>query len=299
MNLLHSYQNGNVSCSIYDDGTAIREFDGIAEPIWPCSIDVKVTDYCDAGCTFCHEMSTVAGKHGDLALGLDVLTQLPAGCEIAIGGGNPLSHPGLYEPFLETLKAKGLIANLTVNQLHLKKFQSSLDYLLNERMIYGLGISYHRADSNWLDRYMTPNTVIHMIIGVHSIKELTKIQARWPNAKVLLLGYKQFGRGNEYFEKANHYVKSTMYGWYTQLHTFFNSGLTLSFDNLAIEQLKMRRFFTDTTWKNFYMGDDGTFTMYMDLVQKTFAPTSTSKERWSITNSMRDMFARVRDEHAH
>lgn len=292
--MIAAYQNGNVSVTLYEDGTKVREFDGIPMPEYPESIDVKITDYCDANCSFCHEMSTVNGTHGDLELGISVLSDMPSGTEIAIGGGNPLSHTGLI-PFLEQLRSKNIVPNLTVNQLHLKKYQDLIKYLLSEQLIFGLGISYYRSDSQYLDMFMTPNTVLHMIIGVHSHKELEKVHARWPNAKVLLLGYKTFGRGKEYYDKTNNYVQQTMYGWYTQLPKFFNSGLTLSFDNLGIEQLNMRRFFTDDSWSEFYMGDDGTFTMYMDLVKRQYAPTSTSKERFDLgTMSIKEIFAHVR-----
>jgi hypothetical protein len=117
---------------------------------------------------------------------------------------------------------------------------------------------------------------------VHSPDELRKVRAKWPNAKVLLLGYKTFGRGIEYGAANN--TKEIMQSWYDQLHTFFMTHLTISFDNLAISQLQVKRFFSDHSWQQFYMGDDGTFTMYLDMVEQQYARSSTSAERYAATD---------------
>ena len=88
------YRNGDTLVTLYQDGSKIRRFpDEGANPLFPESIDLKITDYCDAGCAWCHEGSTRRGKHADLNLAF--LSTLRAGTEIAIGGGNPLDHPRL------------------------------------------------------------------------------------------------------------------------------------------------------------------------------------------------------------
>lgn len=83
---------------IYEDGTKIQEWpdEEVPNPIYPNSFDLKITDYCDLGCKFCHEKSTTNGIHGDLSLMMDLVEQLPAGTEIAIGGGNPKSSKFSY-----------------------------------------------------------------------------------------------------------------------------------------------------------------------------------------------------------
>ena len=43
-------------------------------------------------------------------------------------------------------------------------------------------------------------------------------------------------------------------------------------------------------WNKFYQGDDGTHTMYVDLVKKQFAKTSTSTERYPLLSNIDDMF---------
>ena len=89
---------------------------------FPENADIKITDYCDAGCAYCHENSTIKGVHGDLRRIEKTLDSLHAGTEMAVGGGNALAHPDLIW-FLEKLKSRGVLANITINQKHLRPYK--------------------------------------------------------------------------------------------------------------------------------------------------------------------------------
>ena len=134
--------NGNCEIVIYEEGTRTISFLDKPRPEYPFNIDIKITDYCDLGCKMCHESSTKRGEHGDL----DLLFRLgiPRGTEIAIGGGNPLSHPGLIS-FLERAK-KRWVVSLTVNQGHLVRFRDLIKEILARELVYGLGISITSAN---------------------------------------------------------------------------------------------------------------------------------------------------------
>lgn len=291
MKVLHQYVNGNTQVVLYDDGSKERSYSGIAQPLHPESLDVKITNYCDAGCTYCHEKSTKAGQHGDLTELGNVLSVLPAGVEIALGGGNPLAHPELI-PFLERLQAQGLVANITINQKHLKPFKDLILDLIKRDLVKGVGISYSAAA--YLPDVVpilleSSNVVFHVIMGVNSVDDIEDLRLFCTDfdreCKVLVLGYKHFGFGINYYLK-NRHIEDNKYEWYTQLAKYFKrNDLVLSFDNLAIEQLKLQRYFTDEGWKTFYMGDDFVFTMYVDGVEKQYAPTSTSSNRVSFQES--------------
>ena len=108
MTTINKYQNGNTEVTIFSDGTKTREYFDTPFVDHPESIDVKITDYCDMGCSYCHESSTVSGVHGDLVKLLEIIKPLPSGVELAIGGGNPLVHPGLV-PFLFSLRSRRLM----------------------------------------------------------------------------------------------------------------------------------------------------------------------------------------------
>lgn len=283
------YQNGNTFVSIHSDGTKVREYSGQPSVAHPESIDVKITDYCDMGCNYCHESSTTSGIHGDLDKLLHILSGLPAGVELAIGGGNPLSHPGLVK-FLQKLKTRGIIANLTVNQGHLKTYQGLLTYLIKEELVHGLGISITSNNFTYVKPLLelTRNIVYHLIAGVSKVEVVEKLM-ELGECKVLLLGYKLFGFGVRHHSSV---VDSELKRWYKALPGLLGK-CTISFDNLAIEQLKVKRLLTHDGWEKFYMGDDFCFTMYIDAVKQEYAPTSRSSDRASFNSfSLIDYFVK-------
>jgi hypothetical protein len=278
MNVIAEYKNGNTFVRIMDDGTKIREYDGIPIISHPESIDVKITDYCDNGCKYCHEMSTTGGFHGDLNKLLKTIESLPAGVELAIGGGNPLSHPDLIS-FLTELKKRGIISNITVNQAHLYGFNTLLTSLIKDGLIHGLGISItgHNFDRVKPILEITDNVVFHVIAGVNKMSVLDELM-KLDKCKVLILGYKTFGFGVGYF---NDSVRDELLRWKASLRKYIGK-CTISFDNLAIEQLDVRSLFTTEGWDKFYMGDDFCFTMYIDAVKQEYAPTSRDANRMSF-----------------
>lgn len=281
-NTLATYKNGNTQVTILSDGTKIREYEDGVVPHGehPESIDIKISDYCDLGCSWCHESSTTSGKHGDLTKLIDILGLLPPGVEIAAGGGNPLSHPDLI-PFLTEMKRRGIIVNLTVNQGHLKPFQDLLKYIISNDLAKGIGISISNNNFKYLKPLleMTDNIVYHLIAGVNQVSVVEKLISLG-TCKVLILGYKKFGFGVKYY---NPEVDASIIEWRKTLRSMIGT-CTISFDNLAIEQLNVRNLFTVEGWEKFYMGDDFTFTMYIDAVKQQFAPTSRSNKRESFTD---------------
>lgn len=278
METIAKYQNGNTTVTLMSDGTKIREYEGSPQIYHPESIDVKITDYCDLGCAYCHESSTKKGKHADLSKLLGTLKGLPKGVELAIGGGNPLSHP-LIISFLSELKERGLIANLTVNQGHLQPYFHLITYLIKEDLVKGIGISITSNNFKYISllKSLTPNIVYHVIAGVNDISILDKL-IEIGDCKVLVLGYKNFGFGVKFFSKD---VELSIKKWLKYLPGYIGKSV-LSFDNLAIEQLNVKRLFTHDGWAKFYMGDDFTFTQYIDAVKQEYAPTSRSNDRKSF-----------------
>jgi len=291
MNLLGEYQNGNYKVSIFDDGTKIRETeDDEFNSKFPECMDIKITNYCDIGCPYCHENSTVKGAHGDI-LQASFIDTLQPFTELAIGGGNPLSHPDLI-PFLKKLNSKNIIANITVNQKHFIDNQPLLQDLVQKNLIRGLGVSLTKpTDELIMDLNMFPNAVLHVINGVVSIKDLEMLYNQ--DFKVLILGYKQFRRGNDFYSQTVEDNKAVIY---KELPNIINGFKVVSFDNLAIKQLEVKRLLSDKQWNEFYMGDDGQFTMYVDMVNQEFARCSVSTQRYKITDNIEDMFAIVKSE---
>lgn len=283
--------NGNCSIVLQSDGTQTREWDGDPRPEFPLSIDCKITDYCDAMCSYCHESSTMRGKHGDLCYAQDFLSVLPVGTELAIGGGDPLSHPDL-DRFLGSVEAMGLVANITVNQGHLVRYHSRLKDLSSSGLINGVGISF-RPEFGKMDIDGINNVVLHVIAGVHDIDEVVSSMQDMYNPKVLVLGYKVYGRGVGHFGLR---TQKSLTDWSRRISLLFDVlGSTVSFDNLAISQLDVRRFFDEEQWGEMFLGGDGEFSMYIDFVTKTFSKSSTSN-RIPIVSDLGECFRNVKEK---
>lgn len=282
MTIIKQYVNGNVNVTLYDDGTKVREWEGVQKVEFPESIDVKITDYCLMGCKFCYEMSTRKGKHGDLETLKTKLSSLPSGIELAIGGGNPLDHYGVVE-FLTWCKDKGYVCNLTMNQGHIRKYginditkyAKMLRTLIDDKLIYGLGISVNTiGDANLV---YNENTIFHVIAGVHDIGIIDTIKSKYENPKILVLGYKNVGFGITYFNKE---VNDNVWNWKMHIPKYFGNT-NVAFDNLAVKQLEIKKWFTNDEWAKYYMGDDGTTSMYIDAVKGQYAVSSSSSIRTS------------------
>jgi len=301
--ILQKYENGNYTVTIYNDGTKIREFDSKPVPSFPENMDIKLTQWCDNPICrkFCHEQSNESGLPGDLVRGLELLKTWNPGCECAFGGGSTLSHPGLI-PFLGKVKKLGLISNLTVNAFHFNKQSELIKQLLKEELFYGLGCSFIDNDSfNQSVKdisLLTDNLVFHLILGIHTLKDVEYIMDNFDNPKILLLGYKQFGNGMNYYQINEPKIKSNIQIWFEQLHTLLDldEGLILSFDNLAIKQLDLIRFFDEEMWNQFYQGDDGFASMYVDLVKLEYAISSRSETRFKLNkeDTITTIFEKVR-----
>lgn len=291
MNLIGTYQNGNYLTSIFDDGTKIRETEkDIFIPNFPESFDLKITNYCNALCPMCHEGSTSYGLHGDI-LNPKFINTLQPYTECSAGGGNPLSHPDLLE-FLQILKSKNIIANITVNQKHFLENQEFIQKLVDDKLIYGLGISVVEVNDTLIEMIQKyPNAVVHVINGIINENNLDKMYNK--NLKLLILGYKEFRRGKYFYSTE---VEDKKLKMYDLLPKILNKFKVVSFDNLAIKQLDVKRLLSEDKWNEFYMGDDGQYTMYIDLVENKFAKSSISEIRYDLLDNIIDMFNVVRNE---
>lgn len=289
MKVVGAYKNGNYRVTIFDDGTKIRETED--EEFIPNrleSVDMKITNKCDMGCPFCHEKSTPNGLHADLENPI-IDTFLPY-TEIAIGGGNPLCHPQLEE-FLKHLKELKCFPSMTINQKHFLDEYERIIRLQTEKLFYGLGISATNPTEDFAKKVLQfPNAVIHVIAGITSLEELRRMKSLGIR-KVLILGYKTFGRGKDYYSEEVQNNINSLRDNMQEVKTLFE---VLSFDNLAIEQLNVKSLMSEEEWNEFYMGDDGGYTMYIDMVNCNYGQSSTSKERFGFLDTINDMFLDIR-----
>lgn len=276
---MFSYKNGTYSVMLLDDGTKIRySKSNIYKPSRVESMDIKITNRCDMGCPMCHENSVYNGKHGEILIN-SIIDSIPPYTELAVGGGNPLSHPDLTD-FLIRCKNKNLIVNITINKKHFMDDFDFVNYLYYNKLIHGIGISVFDITDDEIKFIKRVDGVCHVIIGVTPISVMEKLANN--NIKVLVLGYKNFRRGTNYYCQNQDRINISMKIWSDFVSDAIKEHYysVISFDNLAIKQLNLKSVLTADEWDSFFMGDDGidgefsSASMYIDLVENKFALNS-------------------------
>lgn len=319
-----TYINGNYFVTGNPEtGTRIKRTLRVGEdfkPEFPDSIDLKITGVCRYGCPFCHEDSSPTGKTASLDHLKAFLEPLPkVGIEVAIGGGDILTCPDLTYDLVKWLeKDHNFLPRLTVSyrnyedlrttvidgMLSYTKFpedsvEAKLAWLLEEIPV---GVSLNKylekpipeEISSWSFRLSRERIVYHVIAGVISPDDLWAMWSdKFHYKKLLILGFKQFGRGTTYpipdLAKTKEVIERILY---QKDHLYMGYPTkVLAFDNLAIEQLGIKDLLPKTEWDMFYQGDEFTASMYVDAVEETIAPTSrTPKEErtpWGETTILK------------
>ena len=247
----------------------------------------------------CHEDSTPCGKHADLSQAF--IGTIHPYTEIAVGGGDVFEHPDL-ERFLTMLAERECIPSVTVRQSRLladggKAKDALIDYRLRG-LVYGIGVSLDEPTDGLVDAMLElgSSCVLHVINGMFSRGDYERLRGR--GLKILILGYKDVRRGADYHAGAHGEEIEKNMRWLSEHLADVVEGFeVVSFDNLALEQLPVRGFLGEDLWDGFYMGDDGTATFYIDMVEKEYAVSSTSAatDRREIGGkSVEEMFADIK-----
>ena len=270
--VLRNYKNGDCQITLYTDGTRVVQGTYLD---FPLNIDIRVSTQCSFGqrddgsyvlCNFCHESAKVNGKHCDFEVLKEKIKNLPP-IELAIGCNQFTEE---LEEFLQWASGH-FICNITVNSGHLKRDEKRLKSAIKSQIVRGVGVSYRKniPIPQWILDY--ENCVVHVIAGIDDLDEI--VSKKFP--KVLVLGCKDFG-----FNKGK-VDQEKIKNWYRGIHKLF--GNQVCFDNLALEQLNMKRFFSNEKWELINQGEES---FYIDAANERLAPSSRSGEfvNWNDVN---------------
>lgn len=177
--------------------------------------DLKITDHCAAGCSFCYQGSTPRGRHAPLSSLLAALDMLAAmeTFEVALGGGEPLDHPDLAA-VLDGAIERGIVPNLTTYALDRLTADPELAELILLRC-GGVGVSVHSpsdmsvagalSSASHSLRYAKGGSNLRTarVMAQHALGslpldetlELIRSSTRDGWTPLLLLGWKSTGRG--------------------------------------------------------------------------------------------------------
>lgn len=297
MKKITTYKNGNTWTTLYEDGTKEHfTMDDDFRFNFSESCDIQISQCCDNGCEWCYYGCSPTGKHGKLT-GWKFFETMHPYTEIAINLQYPI--PDELTEFLNIMKNKNIIVNITINQNHFMNpfIQSFIKQLIDMDLIKGIGISLtNPKQEKFIETVKQyPNTVIHVIAGITPLKDIEYLMGH--NLKLLILGYKAVGRGARYFTDYYSYVCGDIECLENNLINILNRFKVVSFDNLAIEQLHLKDKLSEKEWETFYGGDDGTVTFFIDLVKGVFARSSLSRIVYTIGDKTIDeMFEVIKEE---
>ncbi len=184
----------------------------ITELEYPEFYDVKITDYCEGECPWCYMDSTTTGKHFDNAVDkirsyFEPMTANQRPFQVAIGGGEPTSHPNFIE-ILQAFKDLGIEPNYTTNGMNIDADYTTGEFLLKQtkELCGGVAVSCHRHLSKYWENaaHQLAEAEVklnfHMIISdKESIDYFNSIYNYW-ESKIdyfVLLPYGNQGRAPE------------------------------------------------------------------------------------------------------
>ena len=289
-NVIANYINGNTHITLWSDGTREMETeDNEFKFDYPTNVDVTITHKCDNECKYCYLGCCKDGSHADLTK-FNFFDTLNPGQEFAINLNN-CDHPQLFE-FLQKMRDKGVFVNGTVNQVDFENHAMLLKSLCNLKLLWGIGISLNNPTNKFINLVKEfPNAVIHVINGIFKPSDIEILGNN--GLKILILGYKNIGRGQDYSNDNEATIKERQQYLKNLLPSVLDKFKVVSFDNLAIDQLDVRKLLTDDQWEEFYQGDEGSSTFAIDLVTGKYSKNSMvtdPRHLFIIKDDIKDMF---------
>ena len=328
--VLYGYINGNYQVSCYGLNLQTRVYTALRvgedlKPDFPDSIDLKITDCCNHGCSFCHESSNPRGKHFDYDKTMEKLTELipfDVPVEIAIGGGNIFECWSDFVKLHGSLLIRGNCPRFTINVKDLRDVEKVIA-LHKELTAPCMGISISSPDDfkflrsstlgsnldyiNLLTHYGMPRMVLHVIVGLYPVEGLEELlDYSFKGYNILFLGYKQFGRAlNSPVPDLTEWkdiLKRKIFNYRSIGKYIFdrysgNKSCCIGFDNLTIEQLDIQGALLDKEWDYFYLGNEFSHSMYIDAVKGELAPTSRSPKEERVSWDTCDIVSYFKNNH--
>lgn len=260
------------------------------KPKTPMLIDVKITDFCTAGCAYCYQGSTPSGKHaeGNDLMSLGYFLSDAGVFEVAIGGGEPTEHPA-FLTLLEVLKRHGVVPNFTTrstkwleDEVFSRKvldtvgaFAFSVDGSNTHDMERIVDIfKYRKYDMNKLNLQVIP-----AVVPEYLFKNILRTAAE-AQIRVTLLGYKDSGRGGKYRSVSagksiyrDFFDEEKWLDVLKELQEKITWIPSISIDTtLAATHLEKLK--ASGIPEYLYHTQEGKYSMYLDMVEMQYGPSS-------------------------
>ena len=227
----------------------------------PELVDIKITDWCDVGCSFCYQDSTLLGKHASLNNLNFVVDELAKAkvAEVALGGGETTSHPHFVE-ILKNFKERGVVPNFTTKKpAAVRKLWPEISDLIGGFAYSAETAGQVEMAARVLKGIPSDKVSLHYVMGLgdrNHFREYLKSAAR-ANYRVTLLGYKTTGRGKD--------VSPHNYEWWMEeVSSLIAEGScpSLSIDTPLAHEYQGQM----PVAENRYHVYEGKFSLYIDAV---------------------------------
>ena len=240
----------------------------------PELVDLKITDYCDKKCKFCYQDSTTEGIHARLYNIDKILETLSESgvFEVAIGGGEPIFHPGIIEIF-EKCKKYNIKPNITTADYDWFEYESFRNLISS--FVGGIGVSITSiSDLKRLKKILKGDDsgiTFHYILGMQSIERfksiLNYVNTNFKYKTIVLLGYKSTGRGSN--------LQEVQYkqDWVKLAKKY--EYVSISIDTKLATMYKHFLDKNNINDKTYYQSE-GVYSKYIDAVNLTVAESSYS-----------------------
>jgi organic radical activating enzyme len=235
----------------------------------PELIDLKITNKCTTECKYCYQNSHSDGKHSNLFKinqVLKVLHELKV-FEIAIGGGEPMLHPNIFQ-IADKCRELNITPSLSTRAYDIFKYPQIRTYL---RTKFGrVGVSIDSRDQ-WkeISEYVGKvRPTLHYV--PFDLQELEKVLSI--KRDILLLHPKNMGRGEKFYREYN----------YEEVWNLI-SNRNMRFYSLAVDTMFAKRL--EPYWDiapELYFTEDGIHSKYVNMVELEVGFSSYTTERFSF-----------------
>ncbi len=247
----------------------------------PTLVDICVTSYCNFGCKFCYQSSTKDGVHADLENIKHTLKELRnAGTlEVVFGGGEPTEHPNFLE-ILKYSKELGFVVGFTTKNYKLKNIKELSEYCHTIAFSCNTVSDVDKVRTLLEKNYIRSKVYIQNILGLHSLDQLAEFleecKKSYLTQKVNLLGYKEFGFGNNQSSK-------NVEGW-IQLAKTHSNKLQIGIDSIVVKKYKDELISAGVDYRTL-VGEEGKFSCYIDCVKNTISASSFTNDRFDFDSN--------------
>jgi len=258
---------------------------------YPELVDLKITNCCFKNCIYCYQGSTSNGLHAKKSDFYSILSALGdmGVFEVAIGGGEPTIHPN-FDYIISSCRYHNIVPNFTT---------ANLDWICNPNNkgimdeVGAIAYTVNKYEdienlSSIIDKYgytrnkFTLQVIVELTEGLFTILQ----KAYEHHFRVTLLGFKGTGRAKDIIPNKIDWIKS--------IQTLIKER---DCPVIAIDTVLAKEYEKELKKikipSHLYETKDGTFSMYIDMVEKKCGPSSYEPDKLVDLKMDKDLFLQL------